>query len=170
MPKTFRSSFRALLLPAALAGGLLVFGGQAASAASDAQYQVGGQTIHAVGGDFTAVMSNGSLHVRVNKGNTAIKVGSDSDMITVGAGDEIVLSPTGDGIGMSVSLNVIQGQAVVGTGGSATDDGTVDTILTSSSSLSFGTGVDGADVGPDPMPSADDNGGQVSVGGGDMGD
>jgi len=157
MRKTFVSSFRALVLPVALAGGLLVFGGAAASAAGDPvhQYQVGGQSITAVGGDFAANMNAGSLHILVKNGTTAIKVGNDSETITVGAGDEIVLSAAGDGNGMSVTLNVIQGQAAVSNGNVGSDDDAVTSIVTANSSLSFATGIDGTDAGPDPMPSVD---------------
>src|SRR5438128_287016 len=106
MAKTFLGSVRALVLPAALAGGLLIFGSQAAGAAVDPvhQYVVGGQIVTVVGGDISADMNAGSLHLLVRSGTTAIKIGDDSETINVAAGNEIVLSPTSDGSGMSLSL------------------------------------------------------------------
>ena len=155
MSKTLVSSIRALVLPAALAGGLLIFGGQAASAAGDpVQYMVGGETITTQGGDASVGMVGNSLHVVVKSGTTAIKIGDDKETISVSAGDEIVLSPTGDGNGMSVALNVIRGQAVVTTTGQTSDEGTVFSVVTAESALSFSTGVDASDASADAMASA----------------
>ena len=105
-------STRAMALPIALAGSLLLFGARGVGAADTATFDMIGETI-TVQGSYSAEMVGRSIHVQVASGTARLQIVGKQEIDLI-AGDDIMLVPMTNGTLGSIGVRVLAGEAMVG--------------------------------------------------------
>jgi hypothetical protein len=149
---------RSFILPAVLAGSLLLMGGRVVHAAglpvAPQQFTIAGESITTSGTGFTTSIDENGLRIVVADGNASVQIGP-LEVLDLSNGDDVTLEPVTDGTITSINVRVWKGEAAFRTlntqmsAASANLEDDAVTILTPATSLSLATGVPDSDQAMD---------------------
>src|ERR1051325_3817928 len=105
---------RAVILPLALAGGLVFFGAHGAGAANSGTYDLSWGTIVADGTYNAQMVDNDTLVVSVPSGTAAVNI-NDANQLDLAGGDQVVVTKIKNGTINSISIRVLKGDATIRT-------------------------------------------------------